>query len=351
MLIPPACLKDYLKVIRRLFNEVGLRKTSKVILRFVDALPRLVMACSSAKYKNPIVVQKVLGHSMYVNLNDEGTSRELYIYGIHEPVSSLLFFEEIKESDVVIDIGANVGYYVLIECSLIKDKGKVIAIEPDPRSRRLLQMNIERNGYSERVQVLPVAVGAERKKDKMLLGKSFNLSKLNYLPEEKINGGEKIVDKLPLDEIILNELRIDVIRMDIEGYEFEAINGMIGTLTKFRPRLLLLELHPIPSQQSMQSFFELMDNLGYELKWVMSRQLMKAILNLPRPLLTGTLDIVQGYTPSKRLKKPIEQKISLKIFAEKFCSSHEVYHVVLQQKQCLPLREITETKPSLQQIE
>lgn len=335
MIIPRTKCTQAVKVVLRLCNVMGRRKTLRLIITFLVELAIGLTPRHFVGGKGSIVRKEVLGHQVYVNLQDKGLSKELLTYRIHEPILSVLMLNEIRPGDVVVEVGANIGYYVLMECSSIKGSGKIIAIEPDSRSRKLLKMNVFGNGYAKYVEVVPYAIAAKRGTAKMLLSTAFNVSHVISPWFRKVvcaSGDEKWVQAMTLDDLVLDESKIDVIRMDIEGYEFEAITGMIGTLTKFRPRLLVFELHPILNRSLMQSFFEIMDNLGYEIKWTMPRQLMKAMLNVPRPLLDETLEIVQGHATRPNLNTLIAEKTPIKIFAEKFCLSNEIHHVIFTPK-------------------
>jgi len=75
---------------------------------------------------------------MYVDLKDKGISKELYVHKTREHFSTEFLQKFVKEEDIVIDIGANIGYYALMEAQLA-NKGKVYAIEPIPTNVDLLK--------------------------------------------------------------------------------------------------------------------------------------------------------------------------------------------------------------------
>lgn len=303
-----------------------------MIIAFWTGLAGGLVLCQHLGSKDSIVRKEVLGHQIYVNLQDKGLSKELLSYGIHEPILSMLMLNEIKPGDVVVEIGANIGYYVLIECSLIKGSGKIIAVEPDPRSRKLLKMNVVGNGYAKYVEFVPYAIAAKRGTAKMLMSNAFNVSRVIYPGSGKVvnaDGEGKFVKAVPLDELVLDESRIDVIRMDVEGYEFFIIDGMIGTLTKFRPRLLVIELHPITNCHLMLSFFEKLNELGYEIKWAMPRSLAGGMLETPETLLRKTCEIIQKRPAAPHVSMlSAERTLEITTFAEKFCSSRQIYHAI-----------------------
>lgn len=87
---------------------------------------------------------EVQGHKMFLDSKD---SLRLSIHGIYEPLETELAKKEVKKGNVVLDIGANIGYYTLIFAKLVGEDGKVFAFEPDPTNFALLKKNVEMNGY------------------------------------------------------------------------------------------------------------------------------------------------------------------------------------------------------------
>ncbi len=85
------------------------------------------------------ILCKVQSNWMYLDLVNEGISRVLAIYGIREADHTQIMKRELKSGMAVLDIGSNIGYYPLLEASLVGTKGKVYAIEPDPRNIELLK--------------------------------------------------------------------------------------------------------------------------------------------------------------------------------------------------------------------
>ena len=84
---------------------------------------------------------------------DSVDSLRLSFNGVYEPCETEFVMNEIKKGDVVLDIGANIGYYTLIFARLVGEEGKVFAFEPDPENFALLKKNVEINGYHNVVLV------------------------------------------------------------------------------------------------------------------------------------------------------------------------------------------------------
>ena len=82
----------------------------------------------------------------------------MQIYGTHEPLSTHLVLNEIKEKMVCLDLGSNIGYYAVIESNLVGKSGKIFAIEPSPTNFSLLKLNLEKQKM-ENFSVYNIAIG------------------------------------------------------------------------------------------------------------------------------------------------------------------------------------------------
>ena len=92
----------------------------------------------------------VEGHKMFLDSVD---TFHLCTNGYHEPIETDLIKKHVKRGDVVLDLGANIGYFTLILPRLVGEEGKVFAFEPDPENFALLKKNVEINSYQNVVLV------------------------------------------------------------------------------------------------------------------------------------------------------------------------------------------------------
>jgi len=157
---------------------------------------------------------EVDGHKMFLDSKD---SLSLSIYGIHEPLVTELVKKEIKKGNVVLDIGAHIGYYTLIFAKLVGEEGKVFAFEPDPTNFSLLKKNVEINGYKN-VELVQKAVSNKNGKIKLYLSEENSGDHRIYNSHD----GRKFieVEAIRLDDYFKNyNGAIDFIKMDIQGAE------------------------------------------------------------------------------------------------------------------------------------
>ena len=148
-------------------------------------------------------------------------------YGCYEPLMVEKILKNVRETDVVYDIGAHIGYYSSIFNNVIKSK-EVVSIEPDFYSSNLIKRNTNERGV-----VVNKFIGRE-------LG--YNTTTLNDLSS------------------MLN-LEPSVIKMDIEGFEVEAFEGGWKVIRNLRPQIFL-EIHPkFIHKRNPRAFEKLVDEL------------------------------------------------------------------------------------------
>ncbi|MGH7662461.1 MAG: FkbM family methyltransferase, partial [Vulcanimicrobiaceae bacterium] len=142
---------------QRKFSELVLR--SKLLARETYDTLRYDAASRLSRDKYRLV--RTNGYRMYVHLEDRGISKDLFLYGARERFACQVLKSLLKEDDVVLDIGANIGYYALLENEKAT-RGHIFACEPSPSNRELLQRNLALNDAS-RVRVFPFAFAQESK--------------------------------------------------------------------------------------------------------------------------------------------------------------------------------------------
>jgi len=133
----------------------------------------------------------------------------------------------LESGDIFVDIGANIGYYTILAARLIGIDGKVFAIEPVPQTLKVLRFNIKLNGLRN-VMVFDKAGWRARAKLKLKIPMS-EFGSASYFRRGSL---EVNVDAIPLDEVLncTNRLEIKLIKIDVEGAEYEVLKGLTETL-------------------------------------------------------------------------------------------------------------------------
>jgi FkbM family methyltransferase len=133
------------------------------------------------------------------------------------------FCSFIRPESVVLDVGANFGLYTVLAA---KRGARVFAIEPDPRNARMLQHNVSLNRLEKQVTIFEMAA-TETEKTVPLYRSLVNMGESNIVQKGLLAG---TVQGRTLDS--LNLPPVDVCKMDIEGSEFLALQGMQRTLER-----------------------------------------------------------------------------------------------------------------------
>jgi FkbM family methyltransferase len=189
-------------------------------------------------------------------------SREVCFTGRYEPQETQLVQRLLRPGMVVVDVGANWGYFTLVCAHLVGPGGRVIALEPHPRLASMLSANIAADVVlSQVVDVCGVAAGAASE-SKAFVG--FDERDGNWGVSRAALGTEvadfesqtvaldPFLHALFLNDPFLNgallddrqQRRVDLVKIDIEGAEADAIRGMATGIAQHRYRYVLLECHP-----------------------------------------------------------------------------------------------------------
>jgi FkbM family methyltransferase len=149
------------------------------------------------------------------------------------------FLRHVRPGARVVDGGAHWGYFTLLAAQAVGSEGSVVAFEPDPRSAQRLEWNIHANGFGDRVTLIRAAL-SDRSGERQLFThpRHHSWSSLFAAPG---SGVAHAVPALAADEAIQGE--VDVVKLDVEGGEVEALRGMRALIGRRRP-VLFVECHP-----------------------------------------------------------------------------------------------------------
>ncbi len=219
-------------------------------------------------FKDGKIMKKVQGSRMFLDLNDLGIGRELALYGVHEKNSTEEVRRVIKPGMKILEVGANIGYYALIETKLAGPTGHLYAIEPSPYNFDLLKRNLELNNIRN-ADLHQAAFGEKRGKVKFYMYDRSNLSSFIKREDMGMETTEIEVDMITLDDF-LRLKKADFIRMDVEGYELEILKGSVQVLSsENKPKLFFIEVHSEllhKKNSSGREIIEFLAKYGYEVR-------------------------------------------------------------------------------------
>ncbi len=207
------------------------------------------------------------GHLMQIDPEDTVITNHLTERGCFELFETKLVQELVKSGDVVLDVGANIGYYTLQFAKLVGPTGHVYAFEPDPDNFKLLCKNIGMNGYSN-VTAIQKAVSNRSSTIKLYRNTE------NHGDHRIYNSGEGRatveVETISLDEYVAKiDRQIDLIKFDIQGAEAIAFQGMKQLLQENRSLKIITEFWPrglLMSGNNPREFLEQFSDLGFDVK-------------------------------------------------------------------------------------
>jgi FkbM family methyltransferase len=174
-------------------------------------------------------------------------------------------FYRLREGDVVIDVGAHVGMFTVKAAMSVGERGKVVAIEPVEENLRLLRKNVELHKLNN-VVIIGRACSRERGRAKLVkseLSGTHQLRAVSKEPEFPVSEVE--VEVTTIDDVCRNLglLRIDFLKIDVEGAELKVLRGAEEGLKVTRN--IAMELHYEGEREEVKDYLE---KRGFEVKIV-----------------------------------------------------------------------------------
>jgi FkbM family methyltransferase len=176
----------------------------------------------------------------------------------------------VKPGMDIIDIGAHIGFFGIVFSQLTNNKGRVFSLEPTPGTYKLLLHNLKIN-HCENVTPVQAAVSNKVGKATFYISEDYEGNNSNSLvktnPLLEMTGYE--VQLETIDNIVKTySLTPSIIKIDVEGAEFDTLTGGLATFSQFKPSLIL-GLHPaaiIRKGDSLKAIWDLLISAGYQVK-------------------------------------------------------------------------------------
>ncbi|MCP4914365.1 MAG: FkbM family methyltransferase [Oligoflexia bacterium] len=237
--------------------------------------------------KERFTIKDIHNYKMILDMEDIGISRALLLFGSREEDHKYILEKELKPGMTVLDLGANVGYYALMECNLVGENGFVYCLEPHPENYQQLLKNLELNNMLDRVETYNYGGSNRDSLEKLYVSAKSNQHSFCDTRGEKnianLQGNSETIDvqTVTISSFVKDKKNIDFIRMDIEGFEVEVFEGMIPAIDEdpnFRPSVLFETHKPKYSEpdHSLRKQLQELFKRGYKAKILISDELPRA---------------------------------------------------------------------------
>jgi FkbM family methyltransferase len=181
-----------------------------------------------------------LGVSNYLYKHHFETYRRLYFFykNISDRDKISFLKKNVKKGMTALDLGANIGFYSILLSDLVGKEGKVYSFEPDYLNFRHLKSLTKAH---KNISIHNLAVGEKTKYTHLYRSDKLNVDHQTYDSGE--NRKRVKIKCVALDEFLEGK-KIDVIKIDVQGYDFHAIKGMHELISRSKKTVLVGELWP-----------------------------------------------------------------------------------------------------------
>ena len=184
------------------------------------------------------------GVSFTIILNPKNgfIDQEIYWKGVYEEEILNFYTKHIHQGDTFVDIGTNIGEHTLFNAKLVGENGNVVSFEPIPRLFNQVNKSITLSRLNN-IQTINKACG-EKEEEMTIYLRDQNIGGSSLVPFLEKEGEKEVISIITADSILKDLKKVNFIKIDTEGYEYEALLGLKETLEKHSPSLLI-EYSPI----------------------------------------------------------------------------------------------------------
>ena len=191
-----------------------------------------------------VAVCRILSrYKLLLDTRDRGFAAHVLLDGYWEMWLTIFVCRHLRAGMIVVDVGANFGYYTLLMADLVAANGHVFAVEPNPAVAGLLRQSVLLNGFAEQTSVIECAAGAHSAERVVLFSPMGEFKNARIVdtpqPTEANEGTFSKVSQKTIDEIVADAPRVDFLKIDAEGAEELIIEGMDRCISLHKPSFVL----------------------------------------------------------------------------------------------------------------
>jgi FkbM family methyltransferase len=173
-----------------------------------------------------MLAQTIHGVKYFIDPEDMIITPQMIVYRQWESDLSNLFRALCTPSSVVVDVGANFGYFTCLAGTMIgaHGNGRVFAFEPNPKLARLIRRNLEINWSMAPIEMHEVAVADFSGEVTLYIprahGANASLSASDSPDADRVK-----VKAVRLDDVVPANVAVDIMKIDVEGHEYGVLSG------------------------------------------------------------------------------------------------------------------------------
>jgi FkbM family methyltransferase len=223
------------------------------------------VSLNNKNYSGKDIIKRVNNYKMVLKDIGTGIHSDLLREGKREPFATKILEEETKEGEVILEAGANIGYYTILQSKKIGPRGKIYAVEPEKDNFSYLKKNVKLNNLKN-VTLFKQAIGDKNGKLALYTYDEGNLnSPIMWKGDYK---GKEIVKEQTIDKFLEGKRTPNWIRMDVEGYEYNILRGAKKTLQNKNLRRMFIEFHfGMVEKKRMVELLELLFESGFDIEY------------------------------------------------------------------------------------
>ena len=223
---------------------------------------------ASGEENEPVLLAESVGGTrprLMLHDRRETISNFLRAFGVWQRPILAFMMTYLKEGDVFVDVGANLGYFSVYAALCVGASGRVHAVEPDPDNAALLAANIVLNGLSN-VRLHQTAV-SDFCGDAPFFHDRFNAGGHSLLDKGDLSAGPNVT-VTTVDRLLAGEPKAKLIKIDVQGAEMGVLRGMQERLTAWEPKpVIIVEFSPLDlvRRRELDAFFAFVAENHYAL--------------------------------------------------------------------------------------
>lgn len=191
-----------------------------------------------------------------------------YLLGNYEPAVTHAILNYCRPGWTGMDVGAHLGYFSMLIAQTMSATGRCVVFEPHTGNANRIQQVIDKNNL-QNLLLERIALGERSGVSLFAMHDNASMGRLDHLvpvADREVFSTFGEIEVTSLDDYMDRELleKVNFIKVDIEGAEWDFIRGAIRTIEKHHP-ILLVEIHQFaPVEQHARPFIQELQNLGYD---------------------------------------------------------------------------------------